>query len=447
MKKRTSIVLLSILSVLIAFIVAVTFAQFSFGANKQKVFNGVLGAIELDYGMEANSVYTLELDKTSDDPEDIKEVLDTLSFRLNELGYQNYSVKAVKNTVSSVYDIRIEINANSNNYNQPDTDTLSADMETVVAFGKLQFFGGAESSPTETIFDEIDNPIESVKYAGYDSASGNHLIAIQFTKDAYNVLEENMEAGDFYLKVSLGDEKVLLSGSGDTGKLSPSYFTNRTLALVSGSEAGAKQMVLQIKSGGLDYKYQISSVSSISSTLRNASLLSVIAIASIIVLSVVALAVLYKGFGLVSFLSLLLFILIDIFMFIAVPGVKLSIGSVVGIALATVIAVDGLALIIKRISEEYQSGKTVKSAIRLGFKRALVPTITIGVIAVVLSLTLVLLASGQVYSFAVAFGIGGALATISSLLFTRMFMSILLGLTNDKQGFLNLKRDEQGRGE
>ncbi len=441
MKKGTSITLLSIISILIACMLVVTFARFPVGAKEN--FNGVLGAIELDYGVESSSVYTLELDKESDDPEDIREVLDTLSFRLNELGYKNSVVKAVKNTNSSVYDIRIEVNASTNEYNKPDTDALASDIAAVAAYGKLEFYGAATSDPTETIFNDIDEPIESVEYGGYDSTSGSYLVSIKFTKDAYAELEKNMAAGDFYLKVSIGDELVLLSGSGESGKVSESYFTNRTIALVSNSEASAKQMVLQIKSGGLDYKYEVSSVSTISSTMGNVGLLSVIVIAAIIVCAIVAFFVIYKGYGLVSLYSMLIFILVDLFMFIAVPGIKVSVGSIAGVLLATILAIDGLIIVIKRISEEYASGKTVKSAVRIGFQRALVPTITSGIVSGVIALSLLLLTSGQVYSFAVAFGIGAVLATISSLLFVRLFVALFLPCSKDGSKFFNLKRGDK----
>ncbi len=440
MKKGTSITLLSILSVLLAFLMVITFARFPVGAKKQ--FNGVLGAIELDYGMESSSVYTLELDKESDDPEDITEVLDTLSFRLNELGYKNSVVKAVKDVDSNVYDIRIEVNAKTNEYNKPDTDTLTSDIATVTAYGKLEFYGASTSDPTEKIFKDIDNPVEKVEYAGYDSYSGQHLVSIQFTKDAYAELKENMDAGDFYFKVAIGEENVLLSGSGDSGKISESYFTNRTIALVSASEAGAKQMVLQIKSGGLDYKYNVSTVATITSTLGNVGLISIIAIGAIIIASAIIFFLAYKGYSIVALISLLFFILIDALMFIAVPGVSLSIGSVAGVILATVLAVDGLAIVIKRISEEYAQGKTLKSAVRTGFKRALVPTITSGVIAGVVALAL-LMVGGQVYSFAVALGIGTVLATLSSLLLARLMVAVILSIANNNYKFFNFKREDK----
>ena len=439
MKKGVSITLLSIISVILAFLLAMTFARFPIGASKQ--FNGVLGAIEYDFGMEQNSVFTLKLDKDSDHPEDVREVLDVLTYRLNALGYENSSVKAVKDKSSNVYDIRIEVNANRNEYDKLDTDTLSADINTVAAYGKVEFFGANSSNPTDELFKDIDNPIESVEFSGYDATSASYLVALKFTKDAYSELLTNMRAGDFYFKITLGDQVIL--GGSEGGIISESYFQNRTIALVSSTEAGAKQMVLQITSGGLDYKYEISDVETASSVMANVGFVSIIAISAIIVLAAVAFAVFYKGYGLVSFISSLAFILVDILMYIAIPSIKLSIASVIGIALATIIAIDGQIVVIKRVSEEYSAGKTIKSAIRTGFKRALIPTITTGVVSGLTALSLFFIAKGAVKSFAASLGIGVVIATIVSLLLVRLLIAIFLPLCKDKQAFFNFKREDK----
>ena len=54
MKKGTSIVLLSIISAIMAFMLVMTFVRFPVGAVKN--YNSVLGAIELDHGMEKSAV-------------------------------------------------------------------------------------------------------------------------------------------------------------------------------------------------------------------------------------------------------------------------------------------------------------------------------------------------------------------------------------------------------
>lgn len=448
MKKGTSITLLTIISAFLAFLMFVTFVRFPVGYNKVGNYPGILGAIELGYGMEENISYTLELDIDSDTPEDMNEVLDIFGYRLQKLGYKDYSLKAVKNTDSNVYDVRLDINANKTKYisdykeAQYDLATLDFDINSVIAYGKLEFYGGTSSNPQDKIFTDLATPIESVKYSGLDNNTGAHIVAIQFSKKAFAEMQEIFDEGDLYLTIKLGND-TLLDGS---EALNEGYFQNRAIAMTTDSEATARRMVLQIESGGIDYEYVIadSSTSMIGGqTNGKIALLSVIAIAVVLVLAVVVFAILYKGFGLVSFMSLLSFILLDVAMFICIPGLKVTVGSVLGVLFASVLAIDGLAILVKRMSEEYASGKVVKTTIREGFRRSMIPTFTTGVIAGVVALALLFITNGQLNGFASAFGIGAVLATISSLLFSRLFIAIFLPLSKNKENFFKFKREDK----
>ena len=102
MKKGKSITLLSIICLVMAFLVAMTFVRFSVGV---KEYNGVIGAIEQDYDIAGGTAYTLTLAKDNiEEIDDIDEVLKTLRKRMNALGYQTYSVTAAKSTDEAVKD-------------------------------------------------------------------------------------------------------------------------------------------------------------------------------------------------------------------------------------------------------------------------------------------------------------------------------------------------------
>ena len=94
MKKGKSITLLSIIGVIMACLLVITFLRFPFGAKEN--FTGILGGIDLDYSLTGGTSYTLTLDDDSEDVEDVQEVADTIGYRLRELGYQDYSIKFSK---------------------------------------------------------------------------------------------------------------------------------------------------------------------------------------------------------------------------------------------------------------------------------------------------------------------------------------------------------------
>ena len=138
-----------------------------------------------------------------------------------------------------------------------------------------------------------------------------------------------------------------------------------------------------------------------------------------------------------------LFMLLEVAMLIAVPGIKLGLGGVVGIIFATVLALDGFIITAKRISEEAKLGKTVKASVKNGFKRSLVPVINSGVISAIVSLALFSLTKGAVNNFAITFGIGTVIAVISVLAFARMFTSLILDVVKNKEAFLGINKVEE----
>lgn len=432
MKKGTSIVLLSIISFIMAFLMVMTFVRFPIGV---KQYNSVLGAIELDHGISPSASYTLTLDKTSDIPEDIDDVLSTLDYRLNALGYTNHTVQAVKPVESNVYDIRVEINPDINSSYEMDTETLDTVMDKVIKYGSLKFYGGSSSNPTTEIFKDIEKPVEKAEYVGYNEQVQYYICNITFSSDAMAELEELMSEGDFYFLVKLGDEA--LNPFNGTSAITLDYFLGNSISIQSMDEISSKLMALQITSGGLDYQYTRSTVSISSAYLGvdSATVVTIVLGVSLII-AMAGLIIVNKGFGIASALSLLAFALLETLMMIAVPGIKFSIGGVIGFALASVLAVDGMIVTSKRIKEELSSGKTVKSALRIGFKRALMPNLSAGIVSIFISLLLFAFTRAEVQMFGIVFGIGSALALITSLVLVRMFNALLLPLVEDKEKFL-----------
>lgn len=442
MKKGKSITLLSILGVIMALLIFITFARFPVGINN---FNSVLGAIETDYDLSGGTAYTLNFAKdNTEEVEDIEEVISTIEDRLESLGHSSYSVKALRSEgeLEENYSIRIEVKASTSENGEPDYTTLDADIETATKYGELEFFGSSEADPSEE--DRILDGVQVIKSAKYQEIDAQHVVEISFTDQAYDVIVENMGTASYYLKITLGGKVLKPFDGTSTNSINSSNFS-QTVYLTAASESAARQMVLQITSGGLAYKFdepvRINEVSSPYGA--NTELFCIIAVASLIVLSIVALLVLYKGFGLISGLSLVLFILIELAMLIAVPGIKVGIGGVLGIILATVLTLDGFIITAKRIKEESSTGKTLKASVKTGFRRALLPIVNSGVISVIVALLLFAFTSGVVRNFAVTFGIGVAVSLISTVLFNRMFTSLILAVVKNKEAFLNINKVEE----
>lgn len=436
MSKKKSITLLSIISVVVAILLVLTFVRFPIG--EIKTYNSALRAIELDYDIEGGTAYTLSLASDNEEEvEDVDEVVETLEYRLRELGYSVFSVKALKSTEKGVEDYDIRIEAKS-------TETLASDINAVVAFGKVEFFGGAEENPTTEILADM-KVVADATYLGMQE-EGNYVITIEFTSEAKDALVEAIEAeSSYYLKITCGEnangeENVLFNTT-----ITANAFEGNVLG-ISGipSEEDANRLVLQMKSGGLAYKYELSSAETVSSPYgEKVAMRSAIAIGALLLVIIVALILYYKGFGIIAAVSTLLFMLAEVWMMIAVPNVVLSMGGVIGIIMASVVVALGMIITCGRVKEEYEhSEKTLKAAINKGFSQSLIPVIGINVVAGVVAICLLAFTNGLLKGFAITFGIGVAISLIATLVFTRMFTALILPIVKNKEKFLNIKKAE-----
>ncbi len=447
MGKGKAIVLLSFVCIILAFILVMTFVRFPVGI---KNYNSVIGAVDLDIDISGGTAYTLTLSDESAPVDDVDEVMDTLAYRLKELGYSNFNVKAIKNLTDNTdnYQIRIETKT---------TDTLQSDIEAATAYGEVKFYGGTSSNPTAEILNE-DKAISDARYVGSYTNSGTdgtqttyYQVEIDFTDYGYDTLSEaiasSTESTDdstqsstqYYLAIKLGDT-TLMDG---TAAITEDDINGGTVTVSTSSESGARQFALQIRTGGLAYKYDLSDAQTISATFgENSPLYLLIVTAALAFLLMVGLIVAYRGLGIISALSLLAFILIETLMLIAVPGISVSLASVIGIIFATVLAVDGFVMIGNRIKEEYANGKTVKASIATAYKRAFQPILNSNVVAGFIALMLFAFTSGAVKAFAITFGIGVVVSFISTILISRMFTELIVPLVKKKESFLNLKRTE-----
>ncbi len=440
MKKGKAITLLSIISVLMAALLVMTFVRFSYGIYD---YNSILGAVDLDYDIEGGTAYTLTLaDDNEEDEIDIDEVMHTLSDRLNALGYKSYKITALNSTEEGIDDYSIRIETKT-------TDSLASDIAAVTAYGEIKFFGGTSSDPTEEIMNE-EPAIRDSQYLGsyVDGETTIYQVSVVFTDYGYNTLVDAIESASsseddessssgYYLKITLGDNTIL------NAQITTASIVDKTVYIQTQSESNARQTALQIRTGGLAYKYDLSDPEAITPLFgTNTAAYLFISVAVFAVLAMLVFILLFKGYGIIAALSFILFFLIEIAMLVAVPGIVLSVPGVIGIIFAAVICIDGLAMTISRIREEFAGGKTVKAAVKAGDRRAFRPILNVHVISGVVAILLFAFTGGALQCFAITFGIGVVVSFIADAVFTRMFLSLILPLTKNPERFFTLKRAE-----
>lgn len=112
----------------------------------------------------------------------------------------------------------------------------------------------------------------------------------------------------------------------------------------------------------------------------------------------------------------------------------LTLSGIAGIILSIGMAVDANVIIFARIREELATGKTVKSAMKIGFEKALSAIVDGNITTLIAAAVLWVLGPGTVKGFAQTLALGIVLSMFTALVLTRLIMQALytLGCKSEK---------------
>lgn len=132
--------------------------------------------------------------------------------------------------------------------------------------------------------------------------------------------------------------------------------------------------------------------------------------------------IVYRIPGLVACLALGFYIVIEAVIF-GLIRVNLSLPGIAGIILSIGMAVDANVVIFERIKEELRAGKTVKSAIDSGFKRAFTAILDSNVTTLIAAAVLFWLGTGTIVGFATTLGLGVIVSMFTALTITHFLLN------------------------
>ncbi len=132
--------------------------------------------------------------------------------------------------------------------------------------------------------------------------------------------------------------------------------------------------------------------------------------------------------GVLAVLALAVYGLITLAI-LRVLGATLTLPGIAGFVLSVGIAIDANVLIFERIKDELRNRKSVRTAVDLGWNRALSAIIDSNVTTLIGAAVLFWLGTGPVRGFAVTMGLGVLVSLLTSIFVTRGFV----GLLNDSR--------------
>ena len=146
--------------------------------------------------------------------------------------------------------------------------------------------------------------------------------------------------------------------------------------------------------------------------------------------------------GLASVLALCLYVALELVLLSAFE-ITLTLPGIAGIILSIGMAVDANVIIFTRIKEEIGVGKTVKSAIKTGFSKALSAIIDGNVTTLIAAVVLFWRGSGTVKGFASTLALGIVLSMFTALFVTKAILNALYNLGLDDPKYYGVSKEKK----
>lgn len=141
----------------------------------------------------------------------------------------------------------------------------------------------------------------------------------------------------------------------------------------------------------------------------------------------------YYVSGVAASLALVLYVELMVLLLNAFE-ITLTLPGIAGIILSIGMAVDANVIIFARIREELGSGKTVQSAMKIGYKRALSAILDGNITTLIAAAVLGMMGTGAIKGFAATLALGIVLSMFTALAVTRVLMNAIyaVGVRNVK---------------
>lgn len=207
----------------------------------------------------------------------------------------------------------------------------------------------------------------------------------------------------------------------------PDGIDGRTGAQISGGfnsvqEAQDLATILQI--GALPINLKLISQTQVSATLGEQALDQGLKAGLIGLILVIAFLILYyRLLGVVATFGLAVYA-VFFFALIKLIPVTMTLPGIAGLLLTVGVAADSNVVIFERIKEEVRTGRSLGSAIAVGYRRGIGTIIDANVITLFTAFILFVLATASVKGFAFTLGVGTVVSLFTAVVFTQALLAV-----------------------
>lgn len=360
----------------------------------------------------------------------MNDTLSVLSRRVNSFGLTEPNI-----TRQGENRIRIEL---------PGAQDVTAAVDMIGKTAVLEFYRMAEGSIAmegmninDEIFDgELLFKGDMIQSANAASQEGRNIVSFELIDEAAKLfgnasktIVDTYQGGVGQIAIALDDEVI-------SAPMVNQVLSQKNL-MIEGSFSANEAILLAnlIQGGSLPMELQEVQTTLINATLgRTALNQSILAGIIGILLIAIFMVLRYRLAGAVAVLSLVVYGSLTMLALIAF-GATLTLPGIAGLILSVGMAVDANVIIFERLREELGQGKTLRTAIKGSYHRAMSAIVDSNVTTLVAGVILYYFGEGPIKGFAITLSLGIILSMFTAIILTRFVLNRLAGI----RSFNNVK--------
>ncbi len=209
----------------------------------------------------------------------------------------------------------------------------------------------------------------------------------------------------------------------------PDGIDGRTGAQISGgfSIGEAQDLAEFLQRGALPIDLTLTSQSQVSASLGQEALdQGVLALLVGLALVMIFLITFYRFLGVVASLALIAYAILFLALIKAIP-ITLTLPGIAGLVLTIGVAADSNIVIFERVKEELRAGRSINSAIAVGYRRGISTIIDANVVTLLTAFILFVLATSGIKGFAFTLGVGTMVSLLTAVVFTQSLLGSMSG--------------------
>ena len=333
----------------------------------------------------------------------------------------------LEGTMSIIRERLTDKGFNEANVQKLGTDGIRVEIPDVQDDTVLDLIGAAAKLEFKDPSGEVFMTGENVQTAKYFTDQGDHQIAFSLTPEGAKIFGD-MTAANVGKNLAIYlDGELLLDAN-----VKQAILDGNGVITGMGSQERATTIAAKIQSGALPLELTQQKVDKVSATLGQDAVSSSVRAAMIGILLIMLLMIVrYRLNGLIASWALTLYTIL-LFMLIAVFHIQLTLPGLAGVVLGIGMAVDANVIIFERFNEEVRAGRSVKAAVRAGFKNAMSAILDANVTTLIAAIVLLFFGTGSIQGFAKTLLLGVVVSMFSAIIVTRFLMNrfVNAGATN-----------------